>query len=242
MTTDFLPKIQALLTKAERTEFPAEAEAFMAKAQELMTVHAIDEAMLASKGKSNDEIITKSIAVENPYAGAKMNLLAHICRTNGTQVITSKTHGYDGKKKSIVLIGWKSEVENTEVLFTALLLHATRAMLAAKPAPGENTKSFRQSFLIGYGSRIGSRLEEARKAAVNTATNAHGGEGASMALVLVDRAEHVDAFVADAFPRLRKGGSASYRNTSGVGHGARAANGANLGQPGVGGSRLALNA
>ncbi len=39
-------RIAALLDKAESTSYPAEADAFMAKAQELMARHAIDEAML----------------------------------------------------------------------------------------------------------------------------------------------------------------------------------------------------
>ena len=45
-TETWVSKVQALIAKAESTEFPDEAEAFMAKAQELMTRHAIDLAML----------------------------------------------------------------------------------------------------------------------------------------------------------------------------------------------------
>ena len=41
-----LRRIRALLAKAESTEFPEEAEALTAKAQELMSAHAVDEALL----------------------------------------------------------------------------------------------------------------------------------------------------------------------------------------------------
>ena len=41
-----LSTIRALLAKAEATEYPDEAEAFFAKASELISRWAIDEAML----------------------------------------------------------------------------------------------------------------------------------------------------------------------------------------------------
>jgi hypothetical protein len=43
-----LGRIRALLAKAESTEFPEEAEALTAKAQQLMAHHSIDEALLAA--------------------------------------------------------------------------------------------------------------------------------------------------------------------------------------------------
>ena len=43
--------IRAMLAKAEATNFEAEAESFTAKAQELMTRHSIDAAMMASAAK-----------------------------------------------------------------------------------------------------------------------------------------------------------------------------------------------
>jgi hypothetical protein len=47
-----LEKVRALLAKAESSEFDAEAEAFTAKAQELMARHSIDHALLAM-GRAN---------------------------------------------------------------------------------------------------------------------------------------------------------------------------------------------
>ena len=46
MTSDILDKIRRLTAKAEATPYEAEAMAFAAKAQALMTQHAIDAAML----------------------------------------------------------------------------------------------------------------------------------------------------------------------------------------------------
>ncbi|WP_017570470.1 DUF2786 domain-containing protein, partial [Nocardiopsis halotolerans] len=44
-----LARVRALLAKAESTEFPSEAEALSARAQELMARHSIDRALLAEE-------------------------------------------------------------------------------------------------------------------------------------------------------------------------------------------------
>ena len=44
-----LDRVRGLLTKAESTEFPAEAEALTAKAQELMARHSIEQAMVEAR-------------------------------------------------------------------------------------------------------------------------------------------------------------------------------------------------
>ena len=50
-----LDKVRALLAKAESTEFPEEAEAYTAKAQELMARHRIDRAVLGATGRGSEE-------------------------------------------------------------------------------------------------------------------------------------------------------------------------------------------
>src|SRR3546814_127112 len=71
----WLRRVQAMLAKAESTQFPAEAEALLAKAQELMSRHAIDEAMLQSAGRAASDAVTTTVVVTTaPYAGAKASL------------------------------------------------------------------------------------------------------------------------------------------------------------------------
>jgi len=63
------------------------------------------------------------------------------------------------------VVGFPSDLDSTELLFTSLLVQATRAMTQAKPTADEygrnTTRSFRQSFLTAYASRIGERLSAA---------------------------------------------------------------------------------
>src|SRR3546814_13183034 len=77
-----------MLAKAESTQFPAEAEALLAKAQELMSRHAIDEAMLQSAGRAASDAVTTTVVVTTAhYAGAKASLLGAIAAANHCRVI-----------------------------------------------------------------------------------------------------------------------------------------------------------
>ena len=77
-----------MLAKAESTDFPDEAEALLAKAQELMARHAIDDAMLARAGRrASDTVDTRTILVEAPYATAKASLLGAVAQANGCRVV-----------------------------------------------------------------------------------------------------------------------------------------------------------
>ena len=77
-----LNRIRTLLAKAEATEFAAEAETFTAKAQDLMTRHAIDEALLRAAGDQPIEIEGVRVHIHNPYATEKVQLLNQVARAN----------------------------------------------------------------------------------------------------------------------------------------------------------------
>jgi hypothetical protein len=61
------------------------------------------------------------------------------------------------------------------------------------------TRSFRQSFLIAYGWRIGERLRQASAATEEEVDTERGGE---VLPVLVRRDAQVEAATASAFPRV----------------------------------------
>jgi hypothetical protein len=194
----WLRRIQALLAKAESTEFPDEAEALLAKAQELMSRHAIDDAMLRSaRSSAQSGIETTKIAVPAPYAGPRASLLNAVARANCCRVVIGRE---PNGGRMCTLVGYGSDVDHTTTLFTALSLQATRAMLRSAP-DGDGVRSFRHAFLIGFASRIGERLRRATAEAVGDAERAMG---PSVAVALRDRSTAVDAAFADQFPWLRK--------------------------------------
>lgn len=193
--TRILEKVRALLAKAESTTFPEEAEALSAKAQELMARHAIDEAMVGVAEGVGDAPTGVRVPVDDPYAGAKSVLLAEVAGANRCRAVWSKHLGIS------TVVGFESDLEFVEVLYTSLLVQATSAMVAAGSQVDRSgrsrTRSFRQAFLLAYASRIGHRLRAAEAASRASATEEYG---AALVPVLADRSAAVSAARDAAFP------------------------------------------
>lgn len=162
-----LPRIRALLAKAEATGFPEEAEALSAKAQELMARHSIDEALLAAGAPAADAPRACRLGVEAPYEEAKAVLLHAVADANRCRAVWNEALGFS------TVVGFEPDLEAVELLYTSLLVQATTAMTkaeAAQRAKGrKRTKTFRQSFLAAYAHKTGIRLAAAAAAAAETA-------------------------------------------------------------------------
>jgi hypothetical protein len=159
-----LTRIRGLLAKAEATDFPEEAEALSAKAQELMARHSIDEALLAARTHAKDAPGACRIGVDPPYETAKAVLLDAVARANRCEAVWNEPLGFS------TVVGFEPDLEAVELLFTSLLVQATTAMTKAEAAQRKGgrkrTKTFRQSFLAAYAHRIGDRLAEVAEAQV----------------------------------------------------------------------------
>ncbi|MDQ0750271.1 hypothetical protein QF034_004502 [Streptomyces africanus] len=159
-----LGRIRALLAKAEATGFPEEAEALSAKAQELMARHSVDEALLAARSPSPETPGACRIGVEPPYEQAKAVLLDAVATANHCRAVWNEPLGFS------TVVGFETDLEAVELLYTSLLVQATTAMTkaeAAQRAGGrKRTKTFRQSFLAAYAHRIGTRLAAAAETQV----------------------------------------------------------------------------
>jgi hypothetical protein len=194
----WLRRVQALLSKAESTEFPAEAETLLAKAQELMSRHAIDDAMLRTARRTPSEPIdSQAFPVESPYAGPKSLLLGAVARANRCRMVIQ---GSGRGPRRCVLVGHRSDIAAAKIMFTALSMHATRSMLATSVPPWDGPRRFRHAFLLAFAGRIGERL---RAADDHAARDAVRDVGTSVSLVLHDRAQAVDRAFAARFPHLR---------------------------------------
>jgi hypothetical protein len=192
-----LRRIRGLLAKAESTEFPEEAESLTAKAQELMTRHAVDAALLDTgpTPSASTEVITRRVHVQDPYVRAKMQLLAAVAEANDVRLVWYSTLGIAN------LIGVPGDVAAVELLFTSLLLQVAQALAGAERSQGRSSapRTFRRSFLLGYAHRIGERLQTARRATEEAAA-AHG---VDLLPVLRSRQAAVEQRMADLFPRVR---------------------------------------
>jgi hypothetical protein len=186
-----LARVRALLAKAESSQFPEEAEALSAKAQELISRHALDRAALAGT-EDAVTVIGRRIAVENPYPQAKAVLFGTVAAANRCQAVRSVEFGFS------TVFGTADDLAAVELLYTSLLAQATAAMLAAGSADRRcRIPSFRESFLAAYAVRVGERLRDAADAAVEDGMARHGDR---LLPVLARRSDAVDAAVAAAFP------------------------------------------
>ncbi|KQX77605.1 MULTISPECIES: DUF2786 domain-containing protein [Streptomyces] len=233
-----LTRIRALLAKAEATGFPEEAEALTTKAQELMARHSIDEALLAARTHAGGTPGACRIGVDAPYESAKAILLDAVASANRCRAVWNSDLGFT------TVVGFEPDLEAVELLFTSLLVQGTAAMTKAEAgqrAGGrKRTKTFRQSFLMAYAQRLGSRLaaDTARvTAAADTGDRAgRGGEAPAQGLLPVLAAR--DVAVTDAaermFPRTTTSRVRGATDAEGWDHGTAAADRASMGGRGPG--------
>jgi hypothetical protein len=213
-----LNKIRALLAKAEATAYAAEAEALTAKAQDLMTRHAIDEALLHAHDDEPVDVISLRVHISAPYPSEKVSLLNQVALANRCRLIWLERFAI------ATLVGTPVDVNQVELLFTSLLVQATRAMVeAGKSTPGsfDRSPSFRRSFLVSYAVRIGERLTES----ADKATSSYGRE---LVPVMQRQAEAVDQEFERLFPNTYQVGSGRQYSQRGWQAGREAADRASL--------------
>ncbi|WP_232376713.1 DUF2786 domain-containing protein [Amycolatopsis aidingensis] len=186
-----LSRVRALLAKAESTDYPEEAEALSAKAQELMNRHAFERALLDAETHQPQVATSRRVWLDSPYADAKAQLVHVIAEANRSRAVHHDKIGF------VSLVGEEMDLEIVELLVTSLLVQATKAMVAEGSQKtrtgGSRTRSFRKSFLIAYAVRIGERLTSQEAAARDLV------EDPRLLPVLADRGEAVDAAVDEMF-------------------------------------------
>ena len=193
-----LEKIRSLLALAESTTFEAEAEAFTAKAQTLMTQHSLDEATVWGAAANRSDPIHVRFPVDDPYSGPKSYLLQVVADACGCSAVSHPDYAMSS------VVGFDSDLAATEVLFTSLLVQVQSAMQryakAAPPGAKPRSRGFRSSFLRAYANRVGHRLKE---------VNAHEREqrvqesGGSLLPVFVAREEAVSQKIEELFTIAR---------------------------------------
>lgn len=229
-----LERVRALLAKAESTPYEAEAETFTTAAQKLMARHSIDQALLAATNPlgHGPAPLARRLGVDRPYEAPKVALLDEVAGANRCRAVWMKNMGF------VTVVGYADDVAATETLFTSLLLQATQAMTAQgsrRSAWGQSrTRSFRQSFLLAFASRIGQRLQEATQHEVDAhqaqrcGAEPAGGPGTELVAILQARAEEVDKAVDQIFGDLRATGPGTVRDAEGWAAGTHAADAAHL--------------
>jgi hypothetical protein len=209
-----LGKVRALLAKAEATQYSEEAEALSAKAQQLMSRYSLHEAVAYHDHGRAPVAAARRIWIDGPYASAKVVLVQAVATANRCRTVWAGDLGF------VTAIGSETDLKLVELLTTSLLVQASRAMLAAgrlaRGGDAARTKSFRQSFLVAYATRIGERLDTASERVTTEAR-----EDGRLLPVLVARNRAADELADQLFPStVRRAVSAANRAGWGAGRAA----------------------
>jgi hypothetical protein len=194
-----LDRVRALLAQAESTQYEAEAETFTAKAQQLMTRHAIDMAMVSAGTTRSERPETIRIPIDDPYVDAKSMLLGAVATHSRCRSVWHRGYAMSS------VIGFAADLDATQTLFTSLLVQAQLSLQGASASAPSGTRArsrgFRSAFLLAYAHRVGQRLHEINRAVV---ADAEAETGRSILPVLAARSARVDAAVNEMFGRLAR--------------------------------------
>ena len=189
-----LGRVRALLAKAEATKFPEEAEALSAKAQELMSRYSLHQAVADHDRGRAPVAAGRRMWIDSPYAGAKALLVQAVATANRCRTVWTENLGF------VTVVGSETDLDLVELLTTSLLVQANRAMLAAGRQVSSRghtrTRSFRQSFLVAYATRIGERLD------TTNATVTAEVEDSRLLPVLAARSRAADELTDRLFPSM----------------------------------------
>lgn len=217
---DYADKIAKLLRKAESTTFDAERDALMEKAQHLMTVYAIDEAMLANRTPSErEEIIMQALKYTGIYAKQLLKIGTAIARVNHCQCVMSHVTWEKPQHWDLQVNGFQGDVRRVTMLNASLQVQCLRA-LNTWAKSDEGIKSWmsgmqkfkaRRTFIDGFAYGVQTKLFAAdragrQEAVKNEAATAGVDEAVateSVGIVLRARDDQVKDWVDQSYGKLR---------------------------------------
>lgn len=234
--SDMTDKVRKLLAKAERAGTPEEAEAFAAKAQQLIIEHTIDTALLTDTDR--DKITNKMVKLSS-YYHADYILWTGVGEANNIQYVVIEMPGTS--VKHVHVFGRHEDIENTELIVTSLQVQMARLSRKLQPGFGSTKDrwNWHRSFRIGFAEAIHARMQEVVSMASKTAETDNPG-----ALpVLRDRTVAAYESMRDKYPNVREGRRRRTRiNRSGYLNGQQQGSNADIGLSRVGGKRRELGA
>ena len=197
-----LDRVRKLLAKAEAEGVtPPEAEAFTAKAAELMARYGIDRARLAAARPDTDRPDSRVIDIANPWAQVRAHLLAGLAGAMRCQCVLLSTTTPGAR---IHVFGYASDLERADILYTSLLLQMARGLaVAVAPAGVRSIRAWRRSWLLGFVTAVVARVRAAEERAASTA-GSEAQAGPSTALVLADRAVVIRRQLEQEYPVTRR--------------------------------------
>jgi hypothetical protein len=245
LTDRLVDRVGKLLAQAEGTDNEHEAAAFVERAQQLATEHAVDLELARARQRDRqhrgggEPLVQERFAVgQRGQRGNRHRVLLYTVVATVNDVMINVSHD-----SSYVLgFGHRSDLEVVERLWSSLAVQMAAAAQRRMDhgehrAAGVSGLSWRLSFYDGFIDAVSTRLQRAREIAIEQREPAAGTGEPSTALVLREKCERVQSFydtASDARGSWRGASSGRTRSSrtareSGRTDGARA----DLGQSGV---------
>lgn len=164
-----MEQIRKLLAQAENTTHPEEAATYLAKAQQMMTDHGIDEALARASGAPRvDFIARESVPFDSrtQLVKAKRALLNTIALHNNCVCLMDSA-------KNLHIQGYGNDRARVQMLFTSMLSQMEQAVRLQ----GRTDVTYRNNFSWAFVNRVHERLA----AATQASWSARGG-GAELAI------------------------------------------------------------
>jgi uncharacterized protein DUF2786 len=198
-----LDRVRKLLAQAEDDSVtPAEAQAFTAKAAQLMAKYGIDRALLAADRPETDHPANRILDIDNPWAREKAHLLSGLASALRCQCILL---GGSRPGSRVHLFGFASDIDRTDLLYTSILIQMAHGLATAQvPEWSSSARAWRRSWLLGFATAVIARVREAEHGAVREATKPGTRGSEKTALVLADRSLIIRRQVEEAYPVTRK--------------------------------------
>lgn len=239
-----IEKLAKLLAQAEGTDNEHEAAAFVERAQQLATEHAVDLERARGRQRdrrrrdSEDPLVQERLPIGS--SGRRGNrhrvlLYVRIAQVNDVRVNVASNSTF------VLGFGHRADLDVVERLWVSLVMQMTTAAQRRLDA-GEHRRdgvpalSWRLSFYDGFIAAVGQRLATARERAVSQDAPPTSGQP-SAALVLRAKADRVQDFYVEA-SQARGSWRGSAAGRSGVSGSARRAGEADGRQADLGQDRL----
>lgn len=151
-----IEKIKALIAKAESSPFPAEADAFMEKAQGLINQYAIDESNLDDF--ESGEVGHEFLDLKGPYSSERSMIWDAVAKPNRCRILTQRIYR-SSKVSSLILVGRQQDREIVKLMAFSL---EGQALSRLRSLPDDSVASpvvQRRSFLRGFAMEISRRMK-----------------------------------------------------------------------------------
>lgn len=203
-----IAKIQALFAKAnDSAATKEEAEAYTAKATELMIKWEIEEAQLSADVRLATQKIIEAVihpAGSKIYLHELVSLGCAMARALGMRGAITKRSEMNEKtyrwinRDALMLVGFEGDVERFKLLFPSIVMQCQTEMARwAKDGGIEpwwgGTEKFqaRRGFIVGFKTTVAQRLESLRDRQLDETI------GTGTDLVLIDKGKQVDTYADD---------------------------------------------